>query len=115
MIGKLLAPFMPYIAGGLLALAGALAVALWWQSGRVDALIAENASLSRSVAALERSIERSKLARAVADANAARERERAEEYDRLRESLLRGEEDAELPDWFRRYLDDLLGRVRPDD
>jgi len=73
------------------------------------ALIAENASLSRSIAVLEDSRAQARLAADVARAEAQRERKKAAEYDALRKALIDGDEDAELPPFFRDWLSDLLG------
>lgn len=100
--------------------AGALAGAVWYVvSLRAEnaALAFENASLSRSVAALEDQAEQARLAADVARAETARVAGKAREYDKLKETLLRGNEDAPLPNWFRDYLDALFGGgiVRPAD
>lgn len=108
-MSRLLTPFMPYIIGALVMGALGLAGYVWWLRAEVDALASENASLTRSVVVLEGQIEQSKLAREVADAEAARVKARAAEYDALRETLMRGDDDAPLPEWFRDYLDRLLG------
>lgn len=81
------------------------------ERGWRQAAEAEAASLRRSVAVLEDARDQAREAAAVANAAAERERGRAQEYDDLREALIRGDEDAELPDWFRDYLDNLLGGV----
>ena len=41
----------PYIAGAVLTAIGVLAVALWWQTGRVDSLAAKNAALGAQLRA----------------------------------------------------------------
>lgn len=113
-MSKILAPFMPYLMGALVALGLGLGAYIWYLQKANERLTNENASLARSVEVLKKSKARAEQAREVADAAAERARERANEYDRLRESLLRGEDDAPLPDWFRDYLDELLGGVRND-
>jgi len=93
----------------------AVGAAAWWLVGVLDdraALQQENASLARSVAVLEREKENARLAEDVARAEAERQRKKATEYDALKEALLRGDEDAPLPQWFRDYFDDLLGGLR---
>lgn len=100
-----------YILPGVLA---ALVLAggwIWWQSGTIDALEADKARLERSLVVEREAREQARLAANVAQASADRERARAAEYDALRESLLKGNDDAPLPDWFRAYLDRLLGGV----
>jgi hypothetical protein len=67
---RLLTPFMPYIAGAALAAAILAGGALWWQSGTIDRLRADKASLERSVAALERQAAQAALSREVAAARA---------------------------------------------
>lgn len=73
------------------------------------ALSDDNARLSRSIVALEEGAALSRLAAEVAKAEAARQQARAKEYDAFRASLMNGEQDADLPDWFTAWLDDLLG------
>lgn len=70
-----------------------------------------NATLTASVAALERDLRvqadiaaQAAQARDVARAAAERQAQKAAEYDAIREALLRGDDDAQLPDWFRAYL-----------
>ena len=95
--------FLPYAASGLLV------AALWWLwSDRAD-LMDQSANLSRELSVQASIADQAALARAVADANAKRLTAKAAEYDDLREQLLRGEEDADLPDWFIAYLVRLLG------
>ena len=48
---RLFAPFLPYIAGAVLAALVGLSVALWWQTVRVDSLKAENDALSAQLRA----------------------------------------------------------------
>lgn len=82
----------------------------WVLSGTIDRLHAEKASLRASVAALEADRDLAREARAVADARRRVSEAKAREYDKLREGLLRDDEDADLPDWFRVYLERLLGQ-----
>ena len=83
-------------------------VGLWqWQTAQNRALRAENAMQAASITALRDQFEQARLAADVARAAAKREAERAEEYDQLREALLKGNDDAPLPDWFRDYLRNL--------
>lgn len=77
-----------YALGVIIPAAVLLAVALWWQSGRVDALELENASLARSVAALDGAREQARLAAEVAKASADREREANAETSAAIERLL---------------------------
>ena len=103
---------MRYVTIGLL---GALCLALgafWWVHRANGDLRVENASLARSVATLEDQRAQARLAADVARAAADRARARAAEYDALRETLLKGDDDAPLPDWFRAYLDRVLGGLR---
>lgn len=101
-------------AAAALAFLG-LAGALWWQSGRVSRLQDVNALLRASVSALETERDLAKEARAVADARRKASEAKAREYDQLREGLLNNDEDADLPDWFRVYLERLFGHDRPTD
>lgn len=67
-----------YIIGGAVA---AAVGALWWQSGTIDRLREDNASLSRSVDALGMQADQAALARdvAAARAKAAQKREAAKD------------------------------------
>ncbi|MDR6266530.1 hypothetical protein [Roseobacter sp. N2S] len=65
---------MKYIAiGALVALLG-VSGALWWQSGRVSALKADNDRLTRNAEVLNDQIEQARLSASVAAAYADRER-----------------------------------------
>ncbi|PWE32795.1 hypothetical protein DDZ14_08600 [Maritimibacter sp. 55A14] len=82
-------------AGTLVVL---LAGGLWLQSDRVDRLRTENASLTRSVAALQMQAEQAALAREVEAARAERDRARAAEAQATIEAILTGDfEDEPLP------------------
>ena len=50
-MSRLLAPFLPYIAGAVLTAILGLSVALWWQTGRVDSLTVKNEALSAQLRA----------------------------------------------------------------
>lgn len=63
-----------YIAIAALVACLSLSLALWWQMGRMDTLRDANARLTRNAAVLQGQIEQARLAAAVADAYAARER-----------------------------------------
>lgn len=71
-------------------------------------LRAENAAQARSIATITLARDKAREAQAVATAYASREASRAAEYDNFRETLLRGNEDEPLPEWFRAYMRDLL-------
>ena len=77
--------------GGASLTALGLAGALWWQSGRVDALRDDNAALTRSVAALTAEREQAALARDVARAEAKRQADRAAAANAAVEALLTGD------------------------
>lgn len=91
----------------LLACIG-LAGALWWQSGRIDALRDDNASLTRSNEALETARTQARLAASVARAEADRQRAKATEYEHVKDAFRKGDFDAPLPDDFRALLDRIL-------
>lgn len=59
-----------------------------WQQATIDQLTADNASLTRSVAALEVSIEQSRVARRVDAARAAAQRQRDREAAATVEAIL---------------------------
>lgn len=63
---------MRYVAVASLVACLGLCGALWWQSGTVSDLEAENGRLTRSVAALTMQVDQSRLAADVAAARAAR-------------------------------------------
>jgi predicted negative regulator of RcsB-dependent stress response len=99
--------------GGYVTAAAAVAVLAlggyaYAQKSQLDTQREISASLQRSVSALEAERDAAKLAREVARAEAERFRVKSQEYDALRETLLKGENDAPLPDWFRSYLASLL-------
>ena len=97
-----------YLIGGAAAVVLALAGAAWWGWQRVGALQAENATLTRSVEALEDAAEQAKEARRVADAWRQREAERARQMDASIEALLTGDfadADLALDPRITRYLD----------
>lgn len=77
-----------YLAYAALCGALALAGAALWQRGTIAKLEGQNASLTRSVAALELSREQAKLARAVEAARASSEAARAAESRQLVERIL---------------------------
>ena len=102
----------PYIAA-----AGALAFGVWWLVGVIEdrAELRETvASQARSIKTLEERAAQAEQARAVAVAHQKRVEALAREYDALKEALIRGDEDAPIPDWFRDYLDRLLGGLPTD-
>lgn len=100
----------------------ALAVALIASLGLAGALFrvmqdnasltTRNASLTRSVASLKQARDQAQEARKVALAHLKRERARSAEFDRFRETLLKGGKDEDLPDWFLTWVTDLVGGVR---
>ena len=77
-----------------------------WKVDR-DQLQAETAAQRSSIRALEIERDNARLARDVAQAARQRVEDQAAEYDALREALLKGKDDAPIPDWFRDYLADL--------
>lgn len=104
-----------YAAIGAAAVITVLALMLVIERGKTADLEVRNASLQRSVAALAEQREQAREAQAVARAETQRLEVKAKEYDAIREALLRGDADADLPDWFCEHLG-LLGLVcRADD
>lgn len=99
-----------YILGAALVAVLGLSGALWWQSGTVDRLREDKASLTRSVVALEQSRDQAREAAAVARAEAERQEARAKEYEQIKDAFREGNFNAPLPDDFRRLLDRLLRR-----
>ena len=80
--------------------------------GARERLLLLNRSLQSSIVELEANLQQAKEARAVADANAAREKIIADEHRQLRSAIMNGDEDAELPQWFLDDLSNILDRVR---
>ncbi|WP_347311347.1 hypothetical protein [Defluviimonas sp. SAOS-178_SWC] len=84
---------------------------VWYVAHLRDA----NAALAADVAALVREARvqadiaaQAALARDVARAEAARQADKAAEYDAIRNAIEKGENDAPVPDWFIAHL----GRLR---
>lgn len=99
---------MRYVAiAALLASLGLGGVA-WWQYGRVQSLRAENASLARSLAAMQEQAKQSSLARQVEAQRAKRWQERAAELDASINALFTGDiPDAPLDPRIIAFLDSL--------
>jgi len=97
-----------YLAGGILAAFLALAGGLWWQSSTIGNLRDDNARLTRSAAALEDARAQARLAATVAQSEAARQRAKAAQYERVKDSFREGNFDAPLPDDFRVLLNRIL-------
>ncbi|WP_166416227.1 hypothetical protein [Cochlodiniinecator piscidefendens] len=93
---------LPFVASGLLV------AALWWVWSDRASLQADNAALTRELSVQTQIAAQMQEARAVAQAHAARVQSKATEFDTLRETILRGEDDADLPDWFTDHLDRLF-------
>lgn len=104
----MIAPLRLYLFVGAFLAGGA---GVWYVAHLRDT----NALLTASVAALEDDLRvqadiaaQAAQARDVARAEAARQASKAAEYDAIREALLKGDENAPVPRWFRDFLDDLL-------
>ena len=109
-MSRLLSPFMPYIAGALLAAALGLGGYVWSLRASNASLTADNARLLRNAAVLEGQVEQARLAASVAAARAARAQEMNAEasakIEAIRNLEIGGCADENLPD----DLADLLGR-----
>lgn len=101
--------FLPY------ALSGLAVAAVWALWADRASLKEDNARLARELSVQALVAEQAALARDVARAEVTRYQAKAAEYDQLREQLLRGEDDEDLPDWFGDYLVRLLGLDTADD
>lgn len=88
---RLLAPFLPYILGA--AVIAAMGGVWYVMDLRADkaALAAQNAALSRSLAAMEAQAEQSRLAREVEAARAERFAARSAELSATVEAILTGD------------------------
>lgn len=86
----------------------ALAGALYWQTGRVSDLRADNARMRAAVVVLERAREQSQAAAAVAQQEALRQKAKADEYEQVKEAFRKGDFNAPLPDDFRVLLERVL-------
>lgn len=93
-----LRPFMPYIAGA--AVIAAMGAVWFVMDLRADkaALAAENAALSRSLAAMEAQAEQSRIAREVEAARAKRFAARSAELSATIEAILTGDIPDEMLD-----------------
>lgn len=98
-----------------IAACAALALVLVFQSVRLESVKADLDQRDRDVAALELERDQARLAREVAEAAMSRIQVKADEYDALREALLSGDQNADIPNWFSDWLFDLGVSVRPDD
>lgn len=90
----------------------AIALAVWWVMDLQDkneALTAENSRMERELDVAEARATQAREAQAVARAETERFRRAAEEYDQIRETILRGKDDAPIPDFLCAYLERLLG------
>lgn len=97
-----------YLIGALAFTVVALVGYIWFQTGVVDRLQKENASLQASIVAYESERELAREAQAVAEARATAVEARAKEYDLFRESILREGMDAKLPEW----LESIIAQVQ---
>lgn len=92
------------------ALIAALGLALvlggfaWLQQVQKARYKVANELLRNELAVMQRERDVAREGRRVADALAARLQAKATEYDAIRESILRGGNDADLPDWFLDHL-----------
>lgn len=78
--------------------------------GQNALLRAEAVELHREVRIARETAKQAALARDVARAEASRHAKAAAEYAAIREALLKGDDDAPIPEWFRAFLDGLLLR-----
>jgi len=85
---------------------------LYHETKRSSDLALTVGTLRGELTVAQAQMDQARLAAEVAQANADRTAERAAEYDALRETLLKGSNDAPLPGWFSDYLRDLgIGRL----
>lgn len=88
----------------------ALGAGAWgaWEAKKADRAT-ERAQVSEAIVDwLEQVLEAERQAAEVLRAERDRFAARAQEYDELREDLIEGGDDADIPDWLRAYLDRLL-------
>ena len=87
-----------------------LFLGMYAQNQHLRAVSAEaaGAALQREVEVRDAQIAQAALARRVAAAEAQRHAAKANELDRIKEAILKGDEDADIPAWFRAYLERLL-------
>lgn len=78
--------------------------------GQNTLLRAQVADLRNEVRIAHETAAQAALARDVARAEASRHAKAAAEYAAIREALLKGDDDAPIPEWFRAFLDGLLLR-----
>ena len=79
--------------------------------GQNTLLRAQVADLRTEVRIAQETAAQAALARDVARAEASRHAKAAAEYAAIREALLKGDDDAPIPPWFRAFLDGLLLRA----
>ena len=94
------------IAGGAAVLL-AIGVTIWLQASQIEKLKLRNENLETSVDSLQKQNEQAREAQAVAERFAVEQARKANWYDAMRESVIGGGNDAELPEWFHAYLRDL--------
>lgn len=79
--------------------------------GQNTLLRAQVADLRNEVRIAHETAAQAALARDVARAEASRHAKAVAEYAAIREALLKGDDDAPIPEWFRAFLDGLLLRA----
>lgn len=95
---------------GVMALV-AVGAGAWggYQGKKAERATERAVAAERAADALERTLEAERTAAVILAAENEANAARAAEYDALRETLLEGGDDADLPDFLRDYLDRLFG------
>ena len=83
-----------YLAIGVLAVLLGLGGYAWFQQSRAAELAHKVDNLKGEIEVKDRQIAQALVARSIADAEATRQRSKARELDQLKESLLKGGDDA---------------------
>jgi len=91
-----------------------LGLTVWTQGRTIETRTAERDEARHAVTVLSQKVEQAREAQAVADAYRLRNEQRANEYEAVKEALMRGDSDADLPEWFCDALRDLgFGCLQP--
>jgi hypothetical protein len=97
------------VAGVLTLVAAGAGVWGGYQGKKAERATERAIAAERAVDALERTLEAERAAAIILAAENEANAARAAEYDALRETLLEGGDDQDLPDFLRDYLDRLFG------
>jgi len=98
-----------YIIGASLLVAAGAGAWGGYQGKKAERATERAVAAERAADALERTLKAERAAAVILAAENEANAARAAEYDDLRETLLEGGDDQDLPDFLRDYLDRLFG------